>query len=304
MGIFTSEDQRGDTYVRWGRVGSTAAASVVSLATAFSSFYIVQDREVALKIRFGAITDVQAEPGLYAKVPFIDGVIRYPLFRQRTEVLAEDANLRTRDQMRVEGGIYVDYEIDEASTNIESIYADLRGDSSDIQDVIRMRAREAAVRAFGEFSSTDLTSQIDQITARAQVLLQESIDEQGWPFKVLEVVSNGVRLSPDSEVKLERVMAAEQERIVLELRQRNAALAVDVLKIEGTALGGLYNELANAGVPPDQINTLICLKMANDADSVQVALAPGCFPDLQRYDVAVMPQGLAGATVSPTPAQP
>lgn len=73
--------------------------------------------------------------------------------------------------------------------------------------------------------------------------------------------------------KLERVIDQEQEQIVLELRERNANLAINVLEKEGKALSALYKEMVLTGVPPEVAPTIICLKMANDAGKIQKALA-------------------------------
>lgn len=290
MSFFKYEDRSGQQRMHTGRIIGPASAGVVALTTLWNSFYVVEQREVGLEVMFGGVNEVNTEPGLYWKFPWpIERAIKYPLYRQRAEVTANEANLRTRDQMRVEGGIFVDYEIDEQSANIQNIYADLRGDKEDIKDAIAIRAKEAAVNAFGQFSSVDLTTKISDITALTKKLLQESIDKQGWPFKIKDVISNGVRLSPDSEQKLERVMAAEQEMTVLNLRERNAEKAEDVLRKEGKALGALIKELQETGIPDDQISNVVCLKMSNDADKIQVPFAPGCFNAEAGYPVAVDP---------------
>ena len=43
----------------------------------FSSIYVVNEREQAIVLRFGQITDVKTEPGLYFKVPtnIVDSVM-------------------------------------------------------------------------------------------------------------------------------------------------------------------------------------------------------------------------------------
>jgi membrane protease subunit HflC len=262
--------------------GTLVAGGLVAafgLATAVSAGYIVEKREAALEVRFGDVKQVIREPGLYFKVPYLDTAYKYPLYRLTAQVNSNEANLRTSDQMRVEGGILVDFEVDETSADIENLYADLRIEGEeDIARIVRMRAKEAAVRAFGEFSSVELTSKINEITTRAKEILQADINEQNWPFRIKDVTSDGVKLSPDSERKLERVMAAEQEKLVLELREKNAVKAQTVLREEGKALAELYKELAKGGVRAEDIPTVMCLKMANDDDSIQVAFAPGCFP--------------------------
>ena len=49
---------------------------VVLLYVLFSSIYVVNVREQAIVMRFGRITEVHSEPGLYFKIPtsFIDSV--------------------------------------------------------------------------------------------------------------------------------------------------------------------------------------------------------------------------------------
>ncbi len=44
-------------------------AIVAALYVVFSSIYIVNEREQAIVMRFGQITDIRTEPGLYFKVP-------------------------------------------------------------------------------------------------------------------------------------------------------------------------------------------------------------------------------------------
>src|SRR5688572_16740708 len=42
---------------------------LAALYVVFSSVYVVNEREQAIVLRFGEITDVKTEPGLYFKVP-------------------------------------------------------------------------------------------------------------------------------------------------------------------------------------------------------------------------------------------
>jgi len=47
-----------------------AVAAVILLLVAFSSFFIVNERQQAIVLRFGEIVDVKREPGIYFKAPF------------------------------------------------------------------------------------------------------------------------------------------------------------------------------------------------------------------------------------------
>jgi len=52
------------------RFTAFAVAAVIVLLVAFSSFFIVNEREQAIVLRFGEIVDVKTEPGIYFKAPF------------------------------------------------------------------------------------------------------------------------------------------------------------------------------------------------------------------------------------------
>ena len=51
------------------RLIAAGVVLVVVLYVLFSSLYVVNPREQAIVTRFGQITDVKAEPGLYFKLP-------------------------------------------------------------------------------------------------------------------------------------------------------------------------------------------------------------------------------------------
>lgn len=52
------------------RLTVIAVAAVILLLIAFSSFFIVNERQQAIVLRFGEIVDVKREPGIYFKAPF------------------------------------------------------------------------------------------------------------------------------------------------------------------------------------------------------------------------------------------
>lgn len=52
-------------------------AVIVAGVVAMSSIFIVDEREKGLVLRLGRVVDVQEEPGLGIKVPFLDNVVKY-----------------------------------------------------------------------------------------------------------------------------------------------------------------------------------------------------------------------------------
>lgn len=52
-------------------------AAVVAVVVGMAALFIVDEREKALVLRLGRVVDVQEEPGLGVKVPFLDNVVKY-----------------------------------------------------------------------------------------------------------------------------------------------------------------------------------------------------------------------------------
>ena len=52
------------------RIPAILIAVGVLLFIAYSSVFVVNERQQAIVIRFGQIQDVKSEPGLYFKLPF------------------------------------------------------------------------------------------------------------------------------------------------------------------------------------------------------------------------------------------
>ncbi len=79
------------------RLPIIAIAVLVLLILAYSSFFVVNERQQAIVLRFGEIVDVKTEPGLYFKLPFAfaeadsvqmieDRVLRFDLDDIRVQV--------------------------------------------------------------------------------------------------------------------------------------------------------------------------------------------------------------------------
>ena len=89
-----------------GRLPLIVITAAILIFLALSSFFIVNERQQAIVLRFGEIVDVKTEPGIYFKAPF-------PFLEADTVQIIEDRILRfDLDDMRVQvsGGKF--YEVD------------------------------------------------------------------------------------------------------------------------------------------------------------------------------------------------
>ena len=53
-------------------------AAIILILLILGPFYVVEEGEQAIVIRFGQIVNTQTEAGLKIKVPFVDNVTKYP----------------------------------------------------------------------------------------------------------------------------------------------------------------------------------------------------------------------------------
>jgi membrane protease subunit HflC len=88
------------------RLAVLAGLVVVALIGLYSSFFVVDQRQQAIVIRFGQITDVKTQPGIYFKMPFAF------LDADRVQYVSNQALRLDLDNMRVQvsGGKF--YEVD------------------------------------------------------------------------------------------------------------------------------------------------------------------------------------------------
>ncbi|RYE52820.1 MAG: protease modulator HflC, partial [Rhizobiaceae bacterium] len=88
------------------RIAIAGGAVLVLLFLIYSSFFVVNQRQQAIVIRFGQITDVKTDPGIYFKLPFAF------LDADRVQYVSNQELRLDLDNMRVQvsGGKF--YEVD------------------------------------------------------------------------------------------------------------------------------------------------------------------------------------------------
>lgn len=304
MSFFRND--RGD--IRPVRATAAGVTGVAALGTLLSSFYINEERQVSLEVLFGRVNHVEKAPGWKWKNPL---ATRYPysLARQKTTV-DQATNLRLGDDLRVSGKFDVEYEVDETA-NVPKLYFDLKDQGGDLEGVVQVRSKDAAVRTLESLTIKDLipdtekegeeSSFTNKITMGIQQRLQKDLTEQGWPVRVLGVFSDGFHFTPDSEKRIEEIVRVRADRVKLDLRQENAIKAQEVFRDEAKADRAYIDALRDGGLPDDDVAKALCLKMARDAGRVNEPFAAGCMGG------AIPPVGVitppAEGQVQPQPVQ-
>lgn len=129
------------------RLAISAAAVIIVLVGIFSSFFVVNARQQAIVIRFGQITDVKTEPGVYFKLPFAF------LDADRVQFVSNQELRLDLDNMRVQvsGGKF--YEVDAfvvyRIANARLFREIAGGDVAQAESRLRTRLDSALRRVYG-----------------------------------------------------------------------------------------------------------------------------------------------------------
>jgi membrane protease subunit HflC len=235
------------------RLPIIAVVAVILLICLFSSFFIVNERQQAIVLRFGQIVDVKTEPGIYFKAPFG--------FLEADNVqIIEDRILRfDLDNIRVQvsGGkfyevdAFVAYRIEDPRTFRQTVSGDvtlaeqrlrtrldaalrrvygLRGFESALSEERASMMRE--VRDQLRPDATSLGLEIQDVRIRRTDLTQE-VSQQTYDRMKAERLAEAERLRARGREAAQRIRArADREvvEIVAEARKES-----EILRGEGEA---------------------------------------------------------------------
>lgn len=198
-------------------------AAVVVLYLVFTSMFIVTQRQQAIVMRFGQITDVKTQPGLYFKLPttlvdtvqFVDDrLLRYDI-----------SNLL----VQVKGGqfynvnAFLTYRIVDARKFRERVQGDLAQAEANISTRFNSALRQ--VYGLRDFSAA-LSNERTQMMAEARDLIRPDIAQLG--IEVVDVRILRTDLTPDVSSQTYDRMKAERlaEAALIRARGQQAAQTI------------------------------------------------------------------------------
>src|SRR5215217_5970932 len=191
------------------------AVIIAALYILFSSLYVVNEREQAIVLRFGQITDVRTEPGIYFKIPtdFVDSVqiIEDRLLRQ------DIGDLR----VQVSGGAF--YEVDAfltyRITDPRLFRERAQGQLAVVEDRIATRFAAVLRQVYGlrEFNAA-LSEQRPQMMTEARDLMRADITQLG--IEIIDVRILRTDLAADVFERTYERMRAERLAEAALLRAR------------------------------------------------------------------------------------
>ncbi|MCB1759477.1 MAG: protease modulator HflC [Gammaproteobacteria bacterium] len=201
-----------------GKFGIYAIAAAVVLAVAYSAAFVVNQWEVALKLRLGEIVDSDYEPGLHWRIPILNEVKK---FDGRIQTLdAQPQRFLTIEKKDVIVDSFAKWRI----SNVAQFYRSTGGNSAKTARLLSERINTSLRDEFGKRTIQEVVS---GERAEIMALLTKDSDEKAAELgvEILDVRVKQIDLPPEVSESVYERMRAERERVARDLRAQGAEAA-------------------------------------------------------------------------------
>ena len=190
------------------------------LLVAFTSMYVVDQRQNAIVFRFGEVVSVKKEPGLYFKVPLLENV-RFFDVRILTIDTPEPALFLTSEKKNVQVDLFIKWRISDVRQYYVSIVGGGGGEAQ-AQTRLLQTVNEGLRAEFGRRTVHDVVSgERDKIMDLMRKKTAEDAAKIG--IEVIDVRLKRVDLPEGVTESVYLRMTAERTRVANELRSTGAA---------------------------------------------------------------------------------
>ena len=188
-------------------------AIVAVLAVILSSAYVVDQRETAIKFRFGEIIEEDIGPGLHFKWPFLNRVETFS-----SQILSLDAQperFLTNEKKYVQVDFFVKWRISETGMFFRSTGGDIRRAQNRLESIMKDGLRN-------EFSKRTIQEAIsgerDQIMQALQTKSNEAANQLG--VSIVDVRVSRIDFTSSVSESVFNRMRSERERVAQDFRAR------------------------------------------------------------------------------------
>ncbi|MBW6476880.1 MAG: protease modulator HflC [Chromatiales bacterium] len=196
----------------------TLIIGAIVLWLASASYFVVDERELAVKFRLGEFLRADYQPGIHFKIPFINNVRK---FDKRIMTLdAEPESYLTVELKNVIVDAFIKWRISDVSNYYVSMGGDERRAGQRLAVLIKNGLRdEIGKRTIQEAISGERSVIMDIIT--------QQIRDQAAQFglEVVDVRIKRIELPPEVSESVYNRMIAERDRVAKDLRSRGAEAA-------------------------------------------------------------------------------
>jgi len=184
-----------------------------------SSVYVIDEREIAIKLQFGEIVETDIQPGLHFKLPFFQNVRK---FDARLLTLdAQPARFLTVGKKFVIVDSFIKWKI----VDVKAYYKATAGNRWQATTLL---ANSTNKGLRDEFASRSLTEVVSGERNQLMTIITKKLNEQTigeFGIKVIDVRVKGIDLPEDLSKNVYRRMSTEREREARETRSQGKELS-------------------------------------------------------------------------------
>jgi len=193
----------------------------VILLVVSQSVFTVDERERAIKFRFGEIVGSDFEPGLHFKVPFVNNVEKYP---KRILTLSNPQELFLTFEKK---NLYVDFFVKWRIVNIDNYYNATRGDELVAKQRLLEQVKDGIRSEFAKRTVPEVvTAERRELMADMMKGVRENAKTLG--IEVVDVRVKRIEFSEEVSDSVYRRMRQERARVASELRAEGAEAAEQI----------------------------------------------------------------------------
>ncbi len=187
-------------------------------ALAFSSAYLVDEREKAIVFKFGEIIRSDVEPGLHWKVPFINNV---RFFDARVQTMdADPESYLTQEKKNLIVDSFAKWRV----KDVHQYYTRLQGSKLNARSRLSQRVNDSLRQEFGKRSVQEVISG-DRKMIMETVRTEMNEEAATLGIEVIDVRLKRVDLDTTISERVYQRMAAERQRVAKELRAQGEEVA-------------------------------------------------------------------------------
>lgn len=201
-----------------GKIGFLAVGLIIIAGFGLSSLFVVNQWEMALKLRLGEIVDDDYDPGLHWRIPVIHNVMKFDGRIQTLDTRPE--RYLTIEKKDVIVDSYVKWRI----THVAQYFRSTGGSSTKASRLLSERVNTSLRDEFGKRTIKEVVSgERAEIMAELTRASDEMANELG--IEVLDVRVKQIDLPPEVSESVYGRMRAERERVARDLRAKGAEAA-------------------------------------------------------------------------------
>ncbi len=193
------------------RLNMFLVVAALGLLLVKMTVFTVDEREHALKFRFGEIVQSDFEPGLHFKIPFVNEIIKYP---DRILTYSESQERFLTGEKK---NLIVDYFITWRITDPGQYYRSARGDQIFAQLRLSSIIREGIKAEFSRRTVQEVVS-AERSEIMAQMLVQAKLSAPELGIEVIDVRVMSIELSDEVSDSVYARMQQERFRVASQLR--------------------------------------------------------------------------------------